>query len=245
MPAIDQHPSPEQLVAYQERRLAEDEAEDVRAHLAVCADCTAQLLELVDLLEGDGASAAEEISRPELDAAWKRQRERLLPGASVASLAERRSGKVSPWRWSRATAASLGLAAALAAVVVAQWLTIERLERPQANPPLVNLVPANSLQRGSQETSELRFPKGIERAWVILNPAEDLPPSSYGVVITASDGQAVLRLHGLQISEAGNLRLEVPRAALQPGEYKILLFREQGSLPQTLEEFKLTVRYLL
>jgi Putative zinc-finger len=244
MPSIDQHPSAEQLVAYHERRLAMDEAEDVRAHLAACADCTAQLLALADLLEGDGASAAEEISRSDLDAAWKRQRERLLPRASVASLEERRAGKASR-RWSWATAASLGLAAALAIAVVAQWRTIERLEQPQANPPLVNLVPAGSVKRGSREISELRFPRGMERAWVILNPAEDLESSPYGVVITAADGRVVLSLHDLQISEAGNLRLEIPRAALKSGDYKILLLREKGSPHQIIEEYKLTVRHLL
>lgn len=241
MPSIDQHPSPEQLVAYHERRLAMDQAEDVRAHLADCADCTAELLELADLLAGDGASAAEAISRPDLDAAWQRQRERLLPQASVVPLKERRAGKA----WSWATAASLGLAAALAIAVATQWRTIERLEQPQANPPLVNLVPAGSVKRGSREISELRFPHGVERAWVILNPAEDLPPSAYKVVVTAADGQVVLSLHDLRISEAGNLRLEIPRAALKPGDYKILLLREKGTPRQAIEEFKLTVRHLL
>ena len=79
MPSIDQHPSPEQLVAYHGRRLAEDEAEDVRAHLVTCADCTAQLLELADLLDEDGdGTARSEISREELDTACQKQRE-LLP----------------------------------------------------------------------------------------------------------------------------------------------------------------------
>src|SRR5688500_16531152 len=92
MPSIDQHPSPEQLVAYHERRLAADEAEDVRAHLAACADCTAQLLELADLLDEDGDGVARaEVSRAELDAAWQRQRERLPRLAPVVPLEERRA----------------------------------------------------------------------------------------------------------------------------------------------------------
>lgn len=244
MPSIDQHPSPERLVAYHEQRLAEDEAEDVRVHLVACADCTAQLLELADLLDGDGdGTARAELSSAELDAAWKRQRERLLPVAPVVSL-EERAGKAS-LRWSWATAASLGLAAALAAVVIIQWRTIERLEQPQANPPLVNLVPADSVRRGNQESPELRFPEGTERAWVILNPADHLAPSPYGVAITAADGQVVLSLHGLQVSEAGNLRLEIPRAALKAGDYKVRLLLEKGARHAVIEEFKLTVRYLL
>lgn len=245
MPSIDQHPSPERLVAFHERQLAEDEAEDVQAHLMACADCTAQLLELADLLDEDGDGVARaEISRAELDAAWQRQRERLPQVAPVVSLEERRAGRT-PRRWSWATAAATGLAAALALVVVAQWRTIDLLRQPRANPPLVNLEPADSVRAGSPKGSELRFPEGVERAWVILNPAEDLDSPPYGVVITAADGQEALSFHDLQISEAGNVRLEIPRAALKEGDYKVHLLREKGELHQVIEEFELQVRPLL
>ena len=244
MPSIDQHPSPEQLVAYHERRLAEGEAEDVQAHLMACADCTAQLLELADLLDGDGDGAARsEISRAELDAAWQRQRDRRpLPIAPVVSLEDRRAAKV-PRRWSWATAASLGLAAALALVVVAQWRTIESLRQPRVNPPLVNLEPAGSIRAGSPEVSELRFPEGEEWVWVILNPYEEPDSSAYGVEIARADGEAVLRLEDLRSSETGNFRLEIPGDVLKPGEYKILLFK--AGQRQAVEEFELTVRPLL
>src|SRR5436305_11249513 len=107
MPALDPHPAPETLVAYQERRLADPEAEEVREHLAACRDCAVQLLELADLLENDGASAADELSRPELDAAWERQRESLLPRAPVVPLEGRRPLPPLPSRPSWLAAASL------------------------------------------------------------------------------------------------------------------------------------------
>lgn len=242
MPSIDQHPSPEQLVAYHERRLTVDEAEAVRSHLVACADCTAELLELVDLLDGEGDGVARaEMPRAELDAAWRKQRERL---PQVVSLEERRADKA-PRRRSWATAVAMGLAAALAFVVVAQWRTIDRLRQPQANPPLINLLPAESTRTGSPEASELRFSKGEEWAWVILNPSGDLDSSRYGVVITTAGGQEVLSFHDLRSSEAGNLRLGIPRTALKEGDYKIHLLREEGGLHQILEEFELKVRHLL
>ncbi len=241
MPSIDRHPSPETLVAYHEQRLSDPEAEDVREHLVACRDCTAELLGLVDLLDGEDGAAAEEISPADLDAAWRRQRERS-PVASVVSLDDRRAGKA-PRRWSWATAAALGLAAALALVVVAQWRTIGLLRQPQANPPLVNLAPAGSRRAGSPEVSELRFPKGTERAWVILNP--DLEPDSslYDLTIVAADGEVALSFQDLPIREAGNFLLEIPRADLNEGSYKILLFKSgQGRI---VKKFDLKVRHLL
>jgi Putative zinc-finger len=240
MPSIDRHPSPEQLVAYHERRLSPDEAEDVRAHLVACADCTAQLLALADLLDGEDVSGADEISREDLDAAWQRQRERLLPGAPVVSLKDRKTGPPPP-RWSWATAASLGLAAALALVVVGQWRTIARLEQPRANPPLVNLEPADSARRGDPESPELRLPEGTERAWVILNPAEEPDTSPYDIEITAADGRVILRFTDIRSSEAGNFRLEVLSAALEAGDYKIRLIHRKTGQRKAVEEFELKV----
>ena len=245
MPPIDRHPPPETLVAYHEQRLAEPEAEDLREHLATCRDCTAQLLSLADLLDGGGVPAAEEISRAELDAAWERQRERRLPPAPVAPvvpLAGRRAGFPPPPRPSWVTAASLGLAAALALVVIAQWRTIARLEQPRANPPLVNLAPAGSLRETRPATPELRLSEGTERAWVILNPTSEPDGSPYDVEVVTAGGEVVLRLRDLRSSEAGNFRLEIPRALLAPGDYKIRLLPTTGGRRRAGEEFELKVR---
>lgn len=238
--AIDRHPSPEQIVAYHERRLSPQETEDVRAHLAACPDCTAQLLLLADLLDEDDEPGSD-ISPANLDAAWQRQRARLFPAPSVVSLEARRRRGPSP-RWAWTTAASLGLAAALlAAMVVDQRRTIERLAQPQANPPLVNLAPVGSTRQGAQEASVLRLPADAERAWVILNPVAELDASTYDVEVVAPDGEVVLRLQDLSSSEEGNFRLEIPRGVLRPGEYRVLLFGKTAGQRQIVDEFALRV----
>lgn len=237
--AIDRHPLPEQIVAYHERRLPPDEAEDVRAHLAACPDCTTQLLELAALLDGED-DASSDLSRAELDAAWERQRAQLFPDAPVVSLDSRRPR--APLRWAWATAASMGLAAALLTVVVDQRRTLEQLARPQANPPLVNLAPAGSVRQGLPEAPGLRLPADAERAWVILNPAAELSFPSYDVEVVAPTGEVVLRHEDLQSSEAANFRLEIPRKALAAkGDYRILLFGKKEGRRQALEEFPLRV----
>ncbi len=179
------HPPPEQIVAYHERRLSPEEEGEVRAHLAVCPDCTAQLLELAALFDPEDDPGSE-ISRAELDAAWRVQQARLFPEAPVVPLSRRPLPPRRSWM-----TASLGLAAGLLAVVaLVQWQTIARLRQPQVNPPLVNLAPVGSVRQESQPVPELRLAEGVRWAWVILNPAE-LDASSYDIEVIAPDGRTV------------------------------------------------------
>ena len=235
--ATDRHPSPEQIVAYHEQRLPPGEAEEIRAHLAACPDCTAQLLALVDLLDEEDGSEAK-ISPADLDAAWERQRSRLFPEPPPLPTRVR----AVPLRRPRVLPASLGLAAALLAIVsLVQWRTIVQLRQPQANPPLINLEPAGSVRQGAP-VAELSLPASAQRVWVILNPVAELDASDYDVEIAAPDGAIVLRFESLQRSEVGNFRLEVPRGVLADGDYRIVLFGRKAGRREAVEEFALRVR---
>ncbi|HKH49899.1 MAG TPA: zf-HC2 domain-containing protein [Thermoanaerobaculia bacterium] len=226
--ATGRHPPPERIAAYHERRLSPGEADEVREHLAACPDCTAELLDLADLLD----DAEDQGAQDDPDAAWQRQRSRLFPREKVA-----------PLRRAWTAAASLGLAAALLAIVaLAQWRTIARLSQPQANPPLVNLEPAGAARQGLPAAPELRLAPEARRVWVILNPEAELDAPGYDVEVVAPDGRTVLRFENLQSSEAGNFRLDVPGSVLQPGEYRILLFGKAEGGRQAIQEFKLSVR---
>jgi len=237
--AAGQHPPPEQIVAYQERRISPQEADEVRAHLAVCPDCTAQLLELAALFDPEDDPGSE-ISRADLDSAWQRQR--LFPEAApVVPLSRRPAAQPSRQAWM--APALLGLAAALLAVVaLVQWQTIARLRQPQVNPPLVNLAPVGSVRQEAGPVPELRLPADADaRVWVILNPVAELNASSYDMEVVAPDGLTVFRLEDLQSSEAANFRLEIPASVLQEGEHRILLTGKKAGRRQALGEFKLRV----
>ena len=237
---IGRHPSPEEVVAYFERRLPPEDAEEIRAHLAACPDCTRELLALADLHEPDAVSEPG-MPRQDLDAAWERQRERLFPASPVVTLESRRPRGPSP-RWAWTAAASLALAASLLTVmVVDQRRTIERLTQPQVNPPLVNLAPLGATRQGGQETRGLWIQAHVERVWVILNPVAELTFPSYDVEILAPDGEVVLRFQDFRSSEEGNFRLEIPRGVLKAGEHRILLIGKKEGQRQPVEEFALRV----
>lgn len=238
--AIDQHPLPERIAAYHERRLPPDEAEEIRAHLAACPDCTTELLALADLYDEVDDPAAE-VSPASLDAAWRRQRQRLFPASAVVvPLESRRAGPSVKRAWT--AAASFALAASLLGVVaLVQWRTIVRLEAPQANPPLVNLVPVDSTREGPEGAPVLTIPEEAERVWVILNPSADVSEdSAYVVEIAAPDG-AVLWRQDLTVSEAGNFRLDLRRSILTTGDHQVSLFEKRGGGRRLVERYVLSV----
>lgn len=238
--ALDRHPAPEQIVAYHERRLSPGEAEQLREHLVDCPDCTVQLLELAALVEAED-DPAPDLSSSDVEAAWQRQRRQLFPASPATLLDPGRFAR--PQRRAWATAASLGLAAALlAGVVVVQWRTIARLKQPQANPPLVNLEPAGSVRQEAQGISELRLSADVPRAWVILNPNTEEGFDSYDVEVFGPGGEKVFHLEGFAISEAGNIRLEIPCAALPAGDYRFVLTGRKGGQHRAAGEFALHVR---
>jgi hypothetical protein len=240
--SLDQHPPPEQILAYHERRLPPEEMEIFRTHLAACPDCTSELLGLADLFAEDG-NLDSKVPRPELDAAWQRQRERLSPAVAPVPFPQRPRPGGPSLRRAWTAAASLGLAAALlAAVVVVQWRTIVQMKQPQVNPPLVNLVPVGSVRQGLQEVPVLRLPARGERVWVILNPEGELGSSSYDAELREAGGKVILRLRDLQSSEAANFRLEIPRALLREGEYRIVLLGTKAGQSRVVEEFAFRVR---
>jgi anti-sigma factor RsiW len=229
---MDQHPSPEQLIAYAERRLPAQEADALREHLAACPDCTAELLGLAELFEEEVGEGSE-VSPADLDAAWARRLPQTGP----------RADNVKPLRRAWNATVPLALAAALLAVVaLVQWRTIVRLSQPQANPPLINLEPAGAVRQGDPASLELRLAPEMPRAWVILNPVTDLDDGGYDVDLAASDGRTVLRWEGLRRSEAGNFRLEIPGEILQAGDYRFLLTRPSAAGRHIVEEFRLSVR---
>ncbi len=234
------HPSAERIAAYHERRLAPGEAEEMRAHLAACPGCTAELLAFAECFD-EPEDSASGLSAAEMDAAWRRQRERPAPALPVrpapAAPPPRRST-----RGSRGLTVFLGLAASLfAALSLVQWQMISRLREPRANPPLVNLAPVGSLRRGTEDVSVLEVPPAARRGWVILDPVAEPNDAAYDAELVAPGGGRLLLLEDLRGSEKGNFRLDLPVSLLREGEHRILLRTRRGDGRAEVTEFKVRV----
>ena len=82
----EEHPSPEELSAYQANELTPEEDERIQDHLAVCEHCTELLLDLEEFLK-PAAVAAEPAADFEAAADWKRLRDHL-PQPAQADVAK-------------------------------------------------------------------------------------------------------------------------------------------------------------
>jgi hypothetical protein len=237
--AAASHPAPEELFAYHLGQLSPAVEEALREHLVGCRDCAAIVLELATFLEGEEAPGSD-LPAIDLKAAWRRNRAASSSGDSGPVRAPDRRAARPRLAW--AVAAGLALVSTLLGFeVVDQGRTLARLRRPQANPPLVNLVPVGSLRSTTDRPAELRFAPQVERAWIILNAEAELDSPPYRVEVIAATGLAVLRIDDLEGSEAGNLRIELPRDLIPPGSYRLLLTRAGEATRQVVAEFEIAV----
>lgn len=232
--AAGPHPAGEDLAAYHDGWLPGDEAEAVREHLTRCPECAELLLERAALDEP--AAGDPPLSRLRTAAAWRRLRARR------ASRRKRRFGtSVAAARPAWAAAACLALVAAgLGLWGLEQDRTVRELSRPRINPPLVNLAPSTA-RTAPRPGGVARLTAGRARVWLILNPEAPLTASSYRVEVLDPAGESVLRLGGLEPSEAENFRLELPGDRLPPGRYRIVLSAPGDGGWAAIEEYGLEV----
>jgi hypothetical protein len=236
--ASEGHPSPEEISAYREGTGGPERADEIREHLAGCPDCTTDLLELDALFAADPQPGAE-TSATDLAAAWARQRARGLPSAAIRPAAAHREPRRR--RFAIGTLA-LGLAASIFALItILQWRRIVELESPQANPPLVQLVPIGSVRQWTPIVPTLRLTPGQPWAWLILNPEADLDFAAYDIEMSGPGNGAPFRFLGVRNSDAGTFRLEVSRDSLESGHHRIVLYGHRGTGRRAIAEFEFNV----
>jgi len=239
------HPAPEELAAYHEDRLPEEREEALRDHLVACRECAEWVLELAALADAGEADAGEEEERGssamDLARAWRRHRQLLRRARRLTATAR------APAALRRAWAAAAALA--LVSLGLGLWAGIQRqrlvlLDRPQVNPPLLNLEPVGASRAPQEAWPALELGSRAPSVWLLLHPAADLHFDTYRVELVAEDGGRRWAREGLQPSEAESFRLQLPAKLLPPGRYRILLSgrsRDRGY--ETMEEYLLEVHH--
>jgi anti-sigma factor RsiW len=237
------------LEAYAEGRLEGAEADEVRAHVALCPECGELVLALREVDEVEPSSVLTPAEKAE---DWARLREALDDGApgdlpqppakaSTVLPAADSSVQISTgrdWPWSR-LAASLMVGFLLGLLFGRGPAPGPSAENPksQPNPQIVELSPEGSgVTRGPEEPE----PATNGPLIFILDTLKAQPEEVYEVVIRCPGGQP-LRQGNLLRTPAGSVRLQVERGVLASGECRLELFRSTAQAFEPLETYRYRV----
>jgi hypothetical protein len=220
------HPSPEELSAYQANELTPEQDEAIQEHLADCSLCAEVLLDLerfLDLPEED--RPRDGVADFETAAEWgvlrsKLKEEGLLPGKEA-----RRSTR----RGTYAVAATI-----LLAIVGLSLYTISRSpERFQT------LKPLDSSRGPSDGIQTVQLPVTL-----LLKSPVKTPYPEYRAELWDRTGHRIREFPHLKESRSFDLEVPLGRDFLDPGEYRIeLIGLEDGHLQSVGEyAFKVVVR---
>jgi hypothetical protein len=237
---LREHPSHDELHAYAAGALDAAERDRIEDHLALCRDCARTALDLAVLEDEEPEELAEErLPETVLAAEWERLRRAAVP--PPPSPFRRRAAAVSPVL-PYALAASLLLAIGLGWRTIRLGEEVRQLSAPRSDVWVADLVPAGSTgprERGAIEA--VHPPSWASRIVLILAFAGPTSYPEYGIELATADGRAIWRRQGLRPGPEGTFTLEVPRAWLPPGSYRIRLTGLRGAVEQEVARYELRV----
>ena len=246
---LDQHPSPDTLIAYEAAELPEPEASGVRAHLAVCRDCARTVLDLSSFPDIEPAPGVEPLSAQEEESHWRRVLERIAHEESAESSGEA-SGEEPGSRGGHGRRPLQLLAAVLAVASLALGLWVVRLERqeaarggPSANVHVAELTPLGSSAVRSEQV--IRVPAGMRSVLLLLALADLRAFDEYRLTVRRDgpEGEVAWEREGLVRGPQGDFSVLVPRDALPAGRYRLVLEGVTGEGSETLAQYDLRIEY--
>jgi hypothetical protein len=244
------HPSSETLVAYHEGRLAGEERERLRDHLALCADCAQLLLDLAGFAEVEIPTGLRGPTEGEVDEAWQAMRGRLgeeeAPGVAAASPLlpnvvplSRPVPRAQPSYVKWALAASWLLVAGLGFWVFELRRENARLEEPAVNVAVVDLSAEGEQVRGAERGS-VKISSVAGRAVLDLDAA-GLPQHSAGYEVEILSGPGTGRVlwtgRELKRSRDDHFTLDLLPGFLPPGPYRLRLFGVEDGHREKLADY--------
>jgi hypothetical protein len=235
------HPEPETLAAYHAGELPEGEAQRLQDHLLACRECAALLVDLDGF--ADPAFGAGSLSAADQEGLWGRIQGEIQQEALAPVIPLRRPSQAPPQpRWLMALAAALLIATVgLSAWVVSLRHTVEALNRPEPNAPVIDLYSGASRSAGSPQPGAT-IPRDFRFFTVILHPPHSRSTKRYRVEILREGGGSVWSRDGVAPDPLGPLPLTLTRSLIGPGEYRIRLFDESGNPREPVMDYALRVQ---
>jgi len=249
---LDEHPTPETLVAYHAGELPAAEQEDLRNHLALCHDCADLLLDLVSFAEFTPPEQTPALADGEVEGAWQKFQPRLVareePKPAVAQIAERRrEGGGGAFVPRRRLMQAYAIAASLFVAVVGLSLwggtiyqRVQELSRPRPS-TAVDLLPEDDGTRGGEEKESI-VPANAEAFTVSLHLSSDGNFDSYEAeIFKAGDSRPADVVSGL-LDQEGVCSFYLPsREGYRPGRYQVDLYGIQGARRENVAQFRFLI----
>lgn len=226
---LREHPSPDELIAYQSDEFPKSERNRLQRHLAYCSRCTEAVLDLENFpdVEHRQKDLDPEAVR---DRDWQGLCERLEISAAAETGPRR---EMDPPRAAGRTISFYQLLAAtllLAAIGLSVWvanlrLRVAALVQPQANIFVHDLLPLEEGQtRDSEAGDVLVIPPGMDRVVLILNQQNLRSYRDYRLEILDRDGGVLWQGEELVRTPEGSFSIELARDLLTPGHYRLRLY---------------------
>jgi len=254
--AVADHPPEEELLSYAHGELEAQAQTRIRDHLEGCARCGGLVRDLEAFPDLEPPGDAYRVGEDELRDTLGMLRARLLGAGGPTATRSRKSEeagrvlKYSPpsspeatrFRWWQRSAVAAALVLSLAWGFRGQ-LEVGRLEeslgnsearladaeaalrRPRANARIVTLLTTDDPLRSPDASGSFLGDAGIT---VILEPEELFPPETFTGEIRNLRDETVLRIGGLRPDDSG-IRFYLPPGSLPTGDYRVWLWREDGT----------------
>lgn len=232
------HPDTEEVAAYAAGSLPAAQAEELRAHLAVCPECSDLVLEYAEFQPQPASSAA---SKAEVAAAYRDLRRDLGFPAEVPadpSYQAAAARPVAPW---------LLAAAALVVCVLGLWVWRQHLAletartAPRINVAAVDLVPEGSDRVRGTEPSDGSLDLAAGATLFLALPGMSAD-AELRVSIVDAAGRELWALPGARLDPVlSNVSLHLQPGSLPPGPYEIRVSPPGGGEP-VLASYRIRVR---
>jgi hypothetical protein len=268
--SAENHPGPEELLAYAKEALPGEEKDRIERHLADCARCAEASSDMRDFF-GSPRDSEPEVSEIEMARAWKAMARRIAAGQELPSWSLTRS----TFALAASVVVAVGLGVAtlhletqnreLEGLLSTRESRLEELEtenqrlqesgsrfaaelaelkRPQPNAPLFDLFSQEWVQRsgGQDAAAEISLPRGARNYVLILSGEGQRRVGEHALEILDGEGKTVWRGEGLRPDSQGNFVITLDRSFLSDGEYRFALFGKRGDELVRVAEYAVRVR---
>jgi hypothetical protein len=237
------HVAPEVIVALSSGEAPSGpEAEQVRSHLAACADCAEELE-----LAGEGLRAVADAPHAAPSAGAKRPRAlgSLAAGAAATFAAGLLIGRLTS---SPPSGGETGRVASLESEVVRlrqeRAAALVPTQSVQKNVPVLELLPEEALKRGSSPASTQPPAPRLSGPFVAVSLVYDSPRpyEDYRLEVEDPEGTVLWRAEGLLRQPDGDFTALLPTAPLREGRHVLRLSGRRAETWTVLASYVLDVR---